>query len=123
MSLRPNLRLDQKRRPRARSPLAAAPATDRQSFLVVEPLGLPAVHAMAFGTQQHVQMPVAQTALPGSQLAQPLPQCSVIWPAGSGADHLAIRPDDLTRPPLAHLAGRGEMGDSLPPGGGRQRFL
>lgn len=39
------------------------------------------------------------------------------------SDRLAIRRDDLARPTLAHLIGRGEMRDSFSFGGGRYHFL
>ncbi len=97
--------------------------TDGQTLFPIETLSLLPVHRVPFMAQQHMETPVAEPALLGSQLTQSLPQCRVIWPSRSVTNHLAVRPNDLTRPPLAHLVGRGEMSDSFPLGGGRQNFF
>ncbi len=59
-------RLDQKRRPRARGPFAAAPATDDRPSSRIVTLGLLPVQDMAFTAQQNVQPPIAETALAAS---------------------------------------------------------
>jgi hypothetical protein len=74
---------------------------------------------MAFAAQQHVQAPVAKTTLLFGPLVQPFAQCLIARSSRSVADYLSICADDLARPSLAHLVGRGEMSDSLPLGGGR----
>src|ERR1700676_698740 len=93
-SVRP--RLDQDGRARAGSPLASLSLAHHQALLAIQPLGLLAVHDMAFITQQDVQPPIAEPPLLGGQLAQAPAQVLVRRPAGSVADRLAIGPDQAS---------------------------
>ncbi len=116
-------RRDEDRRPRAHGSFAAAATADRKAFLAIEALRLLPVHDVPFAAQQYVQPPVAETALLARQFAQPQAQIVIRRSAGSVADHLPVGLDDVTRPPLAHLVGIGERGDSFALGGGRHHFF
>ena len=59
----------------------------------------------------------------GGKLAQPRPQVAIIRPARAIPHARAIRPDNSTRPPLAHPQSRLEMRDRFALRGGRYHFL
>jgi len=62
--------LDEQRCPRSDCTLPATTLADCQTFLSIEALRLLPVHDMAFTAQEHVQTPVAEPPLLGSQFAQ-----------------------------------------------------
>jgi hypothetical protein len=62
--------LDEQWRPRSHCTLAATTLANGQTFLSIEALRLLPVHDMAFTAQEHVQTPIAEPPLLGSELAQ-----------------------------------------------------
>ena len=62
--------LDEQRCSRANGTLATTTLANCQTFLSIEALRLLPVHDMAFTAQEHVQTPIAEPPLLGSQFAQ-----------------------------------------------------
>ena len=62
--------LDEQRCSRANGTLATTTLANCQTFFSIEALRLLAVHDMAFTAQEHVQTPIAEPPLLGSQFAQ-----------------------------------------------------
>ena len=94
--------------------------SNRQAFLLVEPLGLLPVDHDPLPTQQDVQTAIAEPATLIGQLAQLLSQIGVIVPGGTVTHALAIGIDHTARSPCAHPMAGMEMSHSFPNGGGRQ---
>ena len=112
----------QQRRPRPGRLLPTASLANGQPLLAVEPLGLLPVHHQPLPSQQHMQPPIAEPASLAGQRPHALAQPGIVGATAAVADRRPVRPDQGTRPPLAHLVGVHEDRDGFAPGGGRHHF-
>src|SRR4029077_20863243 len=66
---------------------------------------------------------IAEPAPFGGKLTQPRPQRGIIRSPGAVSNGFAIRPDQPTRPTLAHAMNLNGMSDGLSPNGGGHHFF
>src|SRR5262249_54944434 len=87
----------------ARSATPAAPPTNGEAFLRVDPIHTFDVHGKAFSSEQDVEPSIPEAPALTGECSQPVPQPRPLltaWPVATGR---ATEPDEGTRPALAQL--------------------
>jgi hypothetical protein len=110
-------------RARADSPLAPFATTNRQPLFAVEALCPFPVSHQPLLSEQNMEAPITEPAPFGGKLTQPRPQRGIVRSPGAVSNGFAIRPDQPTRPTLAHAMNLNGMSDGLSPDGGRHHFF
>ena len=94
-----------------------------QPFLSVEPADAVDPGHLFLPAQQHEQAPMPEPATFICQIAQPLTQLRLRWPARPIPDRLAVRPDDPAGPPLRQTQPGPQMRDGFTLDGGAYHFF
>src|ERR1700678_707776 len=81
------------------------------------------VHDKALPAQEDEQAAIAEAAAFSGQCHESFAQPGIVRPPRLVADRHPLTANCLARPPLAHLRGRLEMGDSFPLHSGRHHFF
>ena len=116
-------RLDQDRGSRSDSLAPGLPLAHRKPFLAVKPIDPVDAGRLALTPQQHEEPPIAKPSAFVGQLTKAAAQLRVRSTLRPVADHLAICPDNLARPPFREPELGGQMRDRLALHSGRHHFF